>query len=340
MTGISDTSTALVLDVRELRTQFYTAMGIVKAVDGVTFRLHRGETLAIVGESGSGKSVTSLSLMRLIENPGRIIAGEVLFTGKDGRAVDLLKANEAEMRKRRGNDLAMIFQEPMTSLNPVFTVGEQVAETIVLHQGLRRKQASAAAADLLEAVGIPDPKRRLRDYPHQLSGGMRQRVVIAMAISCNPTLLIADEPTTALDVTVQAQILELLRNLQQKTGMSILFVTHNLGLVAEIADRVIVMYAGQVSEDSTARQLLETPKHPYTLGLLKSMPPSVSYPDDARKPRLESIPGTVPNLIHPPPACRFEPRCRFSIDACRQIPPLLEHVGEQHLSRCIRAREL
>ena len=331
---------AQVLDVRELRTEFHTSRGVVKAVDGVTFQVNRGETLAIVGESGSGKSVTSLSLMRLIASPGRIAGGEAYFIGKDGRPSDLLEATESEMRRRRGNDLSMIFQEPMTSLNPVFTVGEQIAEAIVLHQRVRRGQAFAAAADLLHSVGIPDPRQRVRDYPHQLSGGMRQRVVIAMAISCNPTLLIADEPTTALDVTVQAQILELLQTIQQKTGMSILFITHNLGVVAEIADRVIVMYAGQVAEDSTVHQLLAGPKHPYTLGLLKSMPPQVPYTSGVEKPRLEPIPGSVPNLIDPPPACRFEPRCRFSIEPCRRIAPLLEDLGTQHLSRCHRAREL
>jgi oligopeptide/dipeptide ABC transporter ATP-binding protein len=322
--------------------------GVLKAVDGVSFSVLRGETLAIVGESGSGKSVTSLSLLRLISSPGKIVGGRALFSGKDGHAVNLLEVSEAEMRRRRGNDLAMIFQEPMTALNPSFTVGDQIAEAIQLHQRLRRKEALRAAADLLDLVGIADPVNRLRNYPHQMSGGMRQRVVIAMAISSHPTLLIADEPTTALDVTVQAQILDLLKSLKQRTGMSILFITHNLGVVAEIADRVIVMYAGQVSESATVAQLRDSPKHPYTLGLLKSMPPEVSYasvtaPEPRPKAvpaRLEAIPGSVPSLLYPPTACRFEPRCRFRIEACQSVVPELENLGADRLSRCLRAREL
>lgn len=337
----SQTPAAPVLDVQELKTEFHTSAGVVRAVDGVSFSVARGETLAIVGESGSGKSVTSLSLMRLIASPGKIVGGRAVFSDKGGHQVDLLEASETEMRRRRGNDLAMIFQEPMTALNPAFSVGEQIAEAIQLHQGLRRKEAFKVAADLLDSVGIADPVNRLRDYPHQMSGGMRQRIVIAMAISSHPTLLIADEPTTALDVTVQAQILDLLKSLQGKTGMSILFITHNLGVVAEIADRVIVMYAGQVSESTTVTQLQASPKHPYTLGLLRSMPPQVSYEISGElKPRLEAIAGSTPSLLHPPPACRFEPRCHFRLEACRTVIPKLENLGGDHLSRCLRAHEL
>ncbi|MER3483730.1 MAG: dipeptide ABC transporter ATP-binding protein DppD, partial [Meiothermus sp.] len=253
------------VEVSDLKVHFFTDDGVVKAVDGVSFHIDKGETLAVVGESGSGKSVTSLAMMRLIPNPpGKIVSGSMLFRGKDGKVKDLVKEDEASMRKIRGNDIAMIFQEPMTSLNPVYTVGDQIAEAIVLHQGKSKKEALEQSAEMLDLVGIPEPRKRLSNYPHQMSGGMRQRVMIAMALSCNPSLLIADEPTTALDVTIQAQILELMKKLQQEIGMSILFITHNLGVVAEMADRVVVMYAGRAVEEADVTPTFKNPLHPYT----------------------------------------------------------------------------
>ena len=336
-------ATDTLLAVNGLKTYFYTDDGVVKSVDGVTFHIDKGETLAVVGESGSGKSVTSLSIMRLIATPpGKIVEGEVMFTSKDGRTRDLTKLPEGEMRRIRGNDISMIFQEPMTSLNPVYTVGDQIAEAITLHQGKNKREAMDMAAGMLDLVGIPAPKKRVHEYPHQMSGGMRQRVMIAMALSCNPALLIADEPTTALDVTIQAQILDLMRKLQEEIGMSILFITHNLGVVAEVADRVVVMYGGRVVEEGDVLEIYKASKHPYTLGLLNSIP-RVDYAakhDGDTKGRLEAIPGNVPNPLSLPPGCAFEPRCKFAIPECSTAVPPLEDTGGHHMSRCIRWRDL
>ncbi|MDQ3399219.1 MAG: ABC transporter ATP-binding protein [Deinococcota bacterium] len=318
------------LEVNGLKTYFDTDDGTVKAVDGVSFHIDKGETLAVVGESGSGKSVTSLSIMRLIaQPPGRIAAGEMLFNGED-----LVKKSESAMRRIRGNDISMIFQEPMTSLNPVYTVGDQIAEAIVLHQKKSRGQAMKLAADMLDLVGIPEPSNRVKNYPHQMSGGMRQRVMIAMALSCGPQLLIADEPTTALDVTIQAQILDLMRKLQREIGMSILFITHDLGVVAEIADRVVVMYAGRAVEEGDVNDIFARPRMPYTMGLLNSIP----RVDKAatHQLRLEAIPGNVPNPLYLPPGCSFHPRCKYVTEACKEAIPPLENTGEGHMVRCIR----
>ena len=327
-------ATERLLDVKALKTYFDTDEGTVKAVDGVSFHIGRGETLAVVGESGSGKSVTSLSIMRLIaQPPGRFAGGEILFDGSD-----LLKMTERQMRKIRGNEIAMIFQEPMTSLNPVYTVGDQISEAIVLHQGKTNRQGMKMAAEMLDLVGIPEPGKRVKNYPHQMSGGMRQRVMIAMALSCGPQLLIADEPTTALDVTIQAQILDLMRKLQREIGMSILFITHDLGVVAEIADRVVVMYAGRAVEEGSVESIFARPQMPYTLGLLNSIPrvdKAAEHQD-----RLEAIPGNVPNPLHLPPGCSFHPRCRFVIDECKEDVPPLEDTGGGHMVRCIRWQDL
>ncbi len=334
-----DGSQENILRVCDLKSYFYTRAGVVKSVDGVSFTVRRGETLAVVGESGSGKSVTSLSIMRLLAHPGRIAGGRIDFETGNDRVEDLAALPESAVRKLRGSALAMIFQEPMTSLNPVFTVGEQIAEAIMLHQRKTRRQAMTQAGEALQAVGIADASRRLKEYPHQLSGGMRQRVMIAMALSCKPSLLIADEPTTALDVTVQAQILDLLRNLQKQSAMSILFITHNLGVVAEIADRVVVMYCGRVVESAPVRELFAAPKHPYTIGLLESVPKRSNIQSDGRAP-LHAIPGTMPDPLALPAACVFEPRCRFAEARCAQISPELEEITPGHFSRCLRAREL
>jgi oligopeptide/dipeptide ABC transporter ATP-binding protein len=322
------------LDVQNLKTYFDTDEGVVKAVDGVSFHIDRGETLAVVGESGSGKSVTSLSTMRLIpQPPGRFAGGKILFEGSD-----LLKKSDAEMRKIRGNEISMIFQEPMTSLNPVYTVGDQIAEAIVLHQNKTRQQAMKLATEMLDLVGIPEPGKRVKNYPHQMSGGMRQRVMIAMALSCGPKLLIADEPTTALDVTIQAQILDLMRSLQEEIGMSILFITHDLGVVAEVADRVVVMYAGRAVEEADVGDIYKTPRMPYTQGLLNSIP----RVDKAalHQERLEAIPGNVPNPLHLPEGCAFHPRCKFATDVCKADVPELVDTGEGHMVRCVRWDEL
>ena len=322
------------LEVNDLKTYFDTDEGTVKAVDGVSFHIDKGETLGVVGESGSGKSVTSLSAMRLIpQPPGRFAGGEIKFEGQD-----LLKKSEREMRKIRGNEISMIFQEPMTSLNPVYTVGDQIAEAIVLHQGKTRKQAMKMATEMLDLVGIPEPAKRVRNYPHQMSGGMRQRVMIAMALSCGPKLLIADEPTTALDVTIQAQILDLMRQLQRELGMSILFITHDLGVVAEIADRVVVMYAGRAVEEANVNDIYGSPKMPYTRGLLNSIP----RVDQAatHQERLEAIPGNVPNPLHLPDGCAFHPRCKYATDDCKQAIPSLVDTGGGHMVRCIRWDEI
>ena len=322
------------LEVNNLKTYFDTDDGTVRAVDGVSFHINKGETLAVVGESGSGKSVTSLSIMRLIaQPPGRIADGEILFEGED-----LVKKSESQMRKIRGNDISMIFQEPMTSLNPVYTVGDQIAEAIVLHQNKGRRQAMKLATEMLDLVGIPEPGKRVHEYPHQMSGGMRQRVMIAMALSCGPKLLVADEPTTALDVTIQAQILDLMRKLQREIGMSILFITHDLGVVAEIADRVVVMYAGRAVEEADVETIYAEPQMPYTLGLLNSIP-RVDRAAEHQE-RLQAIPGNVPNPLYLPSGCSFHPRCRFAIDECKEAVPPLENTGGGHMVRCIRWDDL
>jgi len=319
------------LEVRELRTHFFTDDGIVRAVDGVSFALAPGETLAVVGESGSGKSVMSLSILRLVASPpGRIVGGEIRFRGRD-----LLALSDAEMRAVRGREISMIFQEPMTSLNPVLTCGEQIAEVLVLHERLGRSEARARTVELLRHVGIPSPEQRVDEYPHQMSGGMRQRVMIAMALACRPALLIADEPTTALDVTIQAQILDLLRALQRELGMAVLLITHDLGVVAETADRVAVMYAGQVVEYCGVRQAFRATRHPYTAGLLASLPRL-----GAGEARLRVIPGNVPNPVRFPAGCRFHPRCPIAVERCRVEVPALRDVGGGHLSRCFRAEEI
>lgn len=313
------------LSVRNLKTYFYTDEGVVKAVDGLSYDLHRGETLGIVGESGSGKSVHALSIMRLIpQPPGKIVAGEILFEGRN-----LLSLSEEEMRRIRGNRIAMIFQEPMTSLNPVLTIGEQIAEAVMLHQRLPRKAAWDRAVEMLEKVRIPLARERVKDYPHQFSGGMRQRVMIAMALSCNPSILIADEPTTALDVTIQAQILELMQELQQEFHMAIILITHNLGVVAEMCDNVVVMYAGRPVEKANVLRTFQDPKHPYTWGLLHSIPKL-----HERKERLIPIEGQPPSLIDLPPGCPFAPRCPFAMEICVQEDPPEYLVGPEHTARC------
>lgn len=318
---------APLLEVRDLQTHFYTQDGVVKAVDGVSFYVERGETLGIVGESGSGKSVTSLSIMRLIPNPpGRIVGGQILFDGMDLRA-----ATEAEMRRIRGNRIAMIFQDPMTSLNPVLKIGRQITESLELHLKLTPREARNRAAELLAMVGIPSPTRRLDDYPHQFSGGMRQRVMIAMALSCNPELIIADEPTTALDVTIQAQILELINRLKHELDTAIIIITHDLGVVAGMADRVAVMYAGHLVEEGRTNDIFETPRMPYTIGLLRSIPRL----DEERGRKLVPIRGLPPDLINLPAACPFNPRCDYVQDEClRQVPPL-RGVGPGHRAACL-----
>jgi peptide/nickel transport system ATP-binding protein len=326
------------LVVDDLRTYFRTEGATARSVDGVSFRVGRGETLAIVGESGSGKSVTSLSIMRLIPSPpGRIVGGTICFRGRDGAVRDFTKLSENDMFAIRGDEIGMIFQEPMTCLNPVHTAGAQIGEVLRLHRGLGRRAAEAEAVDGLAAVGIPDPARRAAEYPHQMSGGMRQRVMIAMALACRPALLIADEPTTALDVTIQAQILRLMADLQAERGMGILFITHNLGVVAETADRVAVMYAGRVVEEGGVFSIFDAPRHPYTRALMGSMPRP-----GARDPaaRLVAIPGQVPSPAALPPGCAFAPRCPLAMEACRAAVPALEDTGGGHMSRCIRWRDL
>jgi len=319
------------IDVRELKTYFYTDEGIARAVDGVSWSVPRGRTLALVGESGCGKSVTALSIMRLVPvPPGRIVGGQVLFDGKD-----LLAASEKEMRHIRGNRIAMIFQEPMTSLNPVYTIGNQIVEAIELHQKLRGQKAWDLAIEMLGQVGIPAPQQRVREYPHQMSGGMRQRVMIAMALSCHPSLLIADEPTTALDVTIQAQILDLLRSLQARHHMSILLITHDLGVVAEMADQVCVMYASRIVERAAARELFANPLHPYTQGLFRSIPRL-----GQTKERLDVIPGNVPNPLRFPGGCKFHPRCPLGAQdrTCRSQEPELKELRPGHWVACWKAR--
>jgi peptide/nickel transport system ATP-binding protein len=316
------------LEVEDLRTYFYTRDGVVRAVDGVSFSVESGETLAVVGESGCGKSVTSLSILRLIASPpGRIVSGRVSFAGRD-----LLTLSEREMRGIRGNEISMIFQEPMTSLNPVLTIGRQIAETVQVHRGLSAREAKERACQMLSLVNIPEPERRIGQYPHELSGGMRQRVMIAMALACDPRLLIADEPTTALDVTIQAQILTLMGELKEKTGAAIVLITHDLGVVAEMAQRVVVMYAGRKVEEATVAALFERPLHPYTLGLLESIPRLGDAASQSG--RLAEIPGTVPSLREEPVGCTFAPRCTYATDVCRREYPPLEMKAEGHYAAC------
>ncbi|RYZ71856.1 MAG: ABC transporter ATP-binding protein, partial [Proteobacteria bacterium] len=309
----------------------------VKAVDNVSFDVYKGKTLGIVGESGCGKSVTSLSIMQLIPNPpGKVTGGEILYKGED-----LLKKSPSQMRAIRGNEISMIFQEPMTSLNPVFTIGNQLMEAIALHQKLSKKDTIAKAIEMLKLVGMSSPEKRIEDYPHQLSGGMRQRVMIAMALSCNPNVLIADEPTTALDVTIQAQILDLLRNLQEKVGMGLILITHDLGVVAEVCDDVLVMYAGKVVEQGTVREIFKNPKHPYTRGLLNSIPTLSKDPTGkVKKNRLETIPGIVPNLLQLPQGCRFQDRCSLVQDVCRGEEPAMRLAKtDPHLDHLVRCTQ-
>jgi peptide/nickel transport system ATP-binding protein len=324
------------LDVDGLRTWFFTRDGIVRAVDGVSFHVMPGETLAIVGESGCGKSVTALSILRLVPSPpGRIVSGAVNFAGRN-----LLSLSEAEMRQVRGNDISMIFQEPMTSLNPVLSIGHQISETLTLHQGLDRKAALARAVEMLRLVHIPEPERRIEQYPHHLSGGMRQRVMIAMALACNPKLLIADEPTTALDVTIQAQILDLMRELKQKIDAAIVLITHDLGVVAEMAQRVVVMYAGRKAEEAPVRQLFRRPLHPYTKGLLASVPKLGASLTPERLPRLAEIAGTVPSLKEEIPGCPFAARCAFATDICTSEMPAFEEKEEAHYAACFHSDQV
>lgn len=331
----------VILSVRDLRTWFQTRRLTAKAVDGVTFDLKHGKTLAVVGESGSGKSVTSLSIMGLLSRPGRIAGGQILFRDRQEHVHDLAGFTQKEFRKVRGREIAMIFQEPMTNLNPLFTVGDQIGEMIVLHEPVNRQEARSRALAMLKHVEIPDAVSRLDDYPHQMSGGMRQRVMIAIALACNPSLLIADEPTTALDVTIQAQILDLLRRLQFEMGMSILFITHNLGVVAEIAHDVVVMYGGRVVEQAPVNDLFAHQRHPYTRGLLACTPNAArDIGDDGERRALYSIPGSVPPITALPPGCAFEPRCDFAIAPCRAAPPPLIPAGPHGASRCIRSAEL
>jgi peptide/nickel transport system ATP-binding protein len=316
----------VLLTVEDLRTYFFTQGTTVKAVDGISYSVNRGEVLGVVGESGSGKSVSGLSLMRLIDSPpGRIVDGRIIFDGQD-----LLTASESEMRSVRGNDISMIFQEPLTSLNPVYTIGNQLMEPLMLHQGLSSEAARTRAAEMLELVGVPSPVERLRNYPHQLSGGMRQRAMIAMALSCNPKLLIADEPTTALDVSIQAQILELMRELQSDLGTSMIFITHDLGVVAEVCDRVNVMYAGRIVEQADVRRLFDHPTHPYTWGLLDCLP----RVEEERGARLTPIVGQPPNLAHLPSGCKFHPRCPYAWEKCQLEEPPLFDVGGGQVTRC------
>jgi peptide/nickel transport system ATP-binding protein len=325
------------LDVRDLATHFFTRKGRLPAVDGVSFAIEAGETLALVGESGCGKSVTAASILRLVPDPpGRIVGGEIWFEGRD-----LRKLPADDMRALRGNRIGMVFQEPMTSLNPVFTIGDQIAEVIREHQKLSRAAAYARVADLLSLVRIPDPHRLIREYPHRLSGGMRQRAMIAMAIACEPALLIADEPTTALDVTTQAQILELLDDLKQRLGMAMLLITHDLGVVAQTAQRVLIMYAGRVVEEACVEDLFDAPLHPYTRGLLQSLPRPNAEVDAAGRPRpLLEISGTVPSLAALPIGCRFAPRCPYVLDACRRGDLPLKTFPGRRAAACIRAGDL
>src|ERR1700730_18293259 len=322
----------VLLDVRGLRTHFHTSAGVIRAVDGVSWDVRKGETVALVGESGCGKSVSALSVMRLVSGPaGRILAGEILFKGRN-----LLALSEEEMRRVRGREIGMIFQEPMTSLSAVLPLGPQLPETVETHLAMPGAQSQARAVELLSLVGIPDGARRLRQFPHQFSGGMRQRIMIAMALACDPALVLADEPTTALDVTIQAQILELMKSLSRRLGAAIMMITHNLGVVARYADRVNVMYAGKIVERGTAREIYANPRHPYTRGLRRSVPRL----DEPRRAKLQPIPGQPPDLSRLPAGCSFAPRCAYAIDRCRVEEPGLDPVAADHLSACWLANEL
>lgn len=319
-----------ILDVNDLSIRFYTDKGIVKAVNNLSFSLYKGETLAIVGESGAGKSIVSLSILKILDENGEIASGTIHFKGKD-----LVGFSEKEIRDIRGKDISMIFQEPMTSLNPVLTVGFQITEAILTHKAISKSEARDIAIDLLAKVGIPEPARRFDQYPHELSGGLRQRVMIAMALSCNPSILIADEPTTALDVTVQAQIVELMKEIQKKFGMSVMYITHNLGLVASIADRVIVMYGGDIIEKAPVRNVFKEPRHPYTWGLINSIPRI-----DHDKEKLWTIPGSVPTPFNYPKGCKFSNRCFFVKDVCHETPPELKEHTDGHSARCHFAADM
>ena len=320
------------LEIQGLQTQFFTSSGIVKAVDGITYDVEGGETVAVVGESGCGKSVSALSILRLVAEPaGKVVGGTINFQGKN-----LLDLTDAEMRKIRGNEIAMVFQEPMTSLNPVLTIGLQLTETLIQHLDMSQDEANARAIELLGLVGMSEPERRLAQYPHHLSGGMRQRVMIAMALCCDPKLIIADEPTTALDVTIQAQILELMKNLTREFGVAMIIITHNLGVVARYADRVNVMYAGKIIETGTAEDIYHNPKHPYTLALLKSVPRL----DQPRVAKLDPVQGQPPDLSKLDGGCAFRPRCRYATDKCAQSIPPLEEIDGVHKSACFRRDEL
>lgn len=313
-----------ILEVKELKTHFHTENGAVPSVDGVSFDLRKGETLGIVGESGSGKSVTSLSIMRLIEHPGEVVEGQIRYFGKD-----LLQLSESEMRKIRGRDISMIFQEPLTALNPVYSIGYQIREVLLNHTRMKKSEAKQRTLELLSKVKIPRPESVYNAYPHELSGGMRQRAMIAMAIACGPKLLIADEPTTALDVSIQAQILKIMRNIIKEVGSSIILITHDLGVIAEMADRVAVMYAGQIVEQCDVFTLFREPKHPYTRGLLKSTPNLQQIQET-----LDTIEGTVPNPLNMPQGCRFHPRCPEATEKCRSDSPSFIHINSQHQVRC------
>ena len=323
---------ATLLEVKDLRTYFYTYEGVVKAVDGVSYELEEGETLGLVGESGCGKSVSALSVMRLIPDPpGKIVDGEIHFENED-----ILKVDMDDMRRIRGGKISMVFQEPMTSLNPVLTVEKQLTETLELHMGMTKAEARQEGVDLLTRVGIPDPESRIKQYPHQFSGGMRQRVMIAMALSCNPRLIIADEPTTALDVTIQAQILELMKSLTTEFGVALIVITHNLGVVARYADRMNIMYAGKIIERGSAMEIYANPRHPYTIGLLHSVPRL----DQPRREKLDPIEGQPPDLINVPEGCSFRARCRWAIDKCAIEAPPLMPTSDGHWSACWRSEEL
>jgi len=318
-----------ILNIDGIQTHFFTEAGVVQAVDGISFTLKRGESLGLVGESGSGKTVTALSVLRIVPIPGKIVAGKIEFNGED-----LLKKKENDMRKLRGGDIAIIFQDPSSSLNPVYTVETQLSDVIRAHQDLREQDLKEKAIELLKLVGLPDPEARMQEYPHQFSGGMKQRVAIARALACEPKLLFADEPTTNLDVTIQAQVLRLLNDLKGRLGMSLVMITHDMGIVAELTARTVVLYAGRVCEIARTPDLFVAPKHPYTAALLAAVPRL-----DMRK-TLRVIPGNIPNLIEPPTGCRFHPRCEYATDACKEEQPVLEQVGPEHFVACYRWREI